>query len=114
MKKAFFITISGYTVAEKRTADDLDDLIQNRMTKRERERWDMIEFVDTEGRRIAIDRDCFDESGWTLEEMIQDFVWHSDERDFAESIHYLPRGKSRGLIIYPEEVREAQRVSTQS
>lgn len=55
--------------------------------------WETIQWRNSEGQRIRIDRECFDESGWTIQEMIDDWLTYSSVDEQNESIMCMkPRG----------------------
>lgn len=73
------IGITSYDVKGK----DFNDLLDNRLTKRQSIYWHNIEWIQ-DGNIISIDRDTFEYSGWTREEMIQDCIINQKEIEYLK------------------------------
>lgn len=76
-------------------AEDIHDLLGNKMSKADRKTWELIKYRDEQGRVICITREFMDDQGMTLEEVIDDWLEHgvSEDDDIAcipRKISFLP------------------------
>lgn len=83
--KPFAVCHSGLIVGELIKAKDISDLIENILSKKVSNNWEIISFVDSENRSINVTKE-FLEEGMTLNEVIQDWI---DNGDIEEPIMAL-------------------------
>ncbi len=92
MKKsttAKFAVFCNRMVGETKSATSLEELIESKMLKRQKEFWSEIKFKDEQNRTIVISRE-FVEQGMSILEIISDHLEHGD---LAEDIICLnPKG----------------------
>jgi hypothetical protein len=70
--KSFFI-FCNQCWGEEIRAKDLNDLLENRLSKRHQNFWSSINFIDDEGQKIKIQKE-FLEQGMSIDEAIQDWI----------------------------------------
>lgn len=68
---------------ERKKAIDFQDLLDNRMTKKQKEFWSQIKFQDNKGRTICITRE-FLEQGMAFDEVV--FDWVENNPEFLEDV----------------------------
>ncbi len=66
------------TVGERVKAIDFQDLLDNRMTNKQKRFWSEVKFTDTQERTICITQE-FLEQGMTFDEIVQDWITHNPE-----------------------------------
>ena len=76
--KAFEV-FCNRVIGETVKANDIQDLFDNRLLKRQEKFWSTVEFVDNENRNITITRHFMDDDGMTLDEVIQDWIDWGDK-----------------------------------
>lgn len=81
-----FAVFCGSLMGQWKPAVDFDDLLKNRMTKKQQENWEAVEYIDDQGRKIHITREFFDYSHWDLDDVIEDWIEHNPEQLDAEII----------------------------
>lgn len=56
--------------------------------------WGLVEWRDNNGEKISIQRETFDESGWSIQHMIEDWITFSNPLEREEPIVAMkPRGR---------------------
>lgn len=83
--KVFTVFCSRIT-GEKLKANDFNDLIENRMSKRHKEFWSEVKFKDEDGETITINREFLDEQGMTFDEVVNDWKSFASEEELQEEI----------------------------
>lgn len=77
--------ITGYKVKAK----NFEDLVKNRMTKRQKEFWSEIKYKDENENTIVIHREYLEEQGMTFDEIVQDYLEYASDEDLNEVINVL-------------------------
>jgi hypothetical protein len=86
-KNVKFAVFCNQAVGTWKPAKDFDDLL-NKMTKKQREFWSNIQFIDSQGRLINITRE-FLEEGMTFDEAVWDWLEWADINQLEEKIHAI-------------------------
>ena len=73
-------------VGEKVKAKDFTDLIENRLSKRLKNFWSEIKFMDNYGNTIVINREFLDEQGMSFDEIVCDWLSNASREDLQEII----------------------------
>lgn len=83
-----FAVFKNQMFGEEVRAKDFDDLLNNRMTKRQRKFWSNVKFTDSKGRNINISREFLEEQRMTFDEIVDDFIEHCSEQ-FEDAIYVV-------------------------
>lgn len=83
--KTKFTIFKNQFIGFTRRADNFDDLLNNVMTKRDKEFWSNIQFKDSHNRTINITRE-FLEQGMTFDEVVYDWIDNATEDELTEEI----------------------------
>lgn len=80
MKKPLikFAVFCNRICGEVKKAESIKDLIENRMTKKQKQFWSEVKYYDAQGRVIQITREFLDEQGMTIEDVISDWITWGD------------------------------------
>ena len=73
-----FGVFKNQIIGEEVRAIDFQDLLNNRMTNKQKEFWSNVMFKDCEGRTIQITREFFDEQLMSESEIVADWIEHGD------------------------------------
>jgi len=73
-----FGVFKNQIIGEEVRAIDFKDLLNNRMTNKQKEFWSNVMFKDCEGRTIQITREFFDEQLMSESEIVADWIEHGD------------------------------------
>lgn len=84
-----FAVFCNRTIAEIVKAKDFDDLIENRMLKRQKEFWSSVNFKDDEDRTICITREFLDDQGMTFDEVVLDWLEFAEPSQLESPITFL-------------------------
>ena len=76
----FGVFMQGRIVGELVRAKDFDDLMDNKILKRQKKSWMVVKFRDNEGRTISISEQFINE-GMTPQECIEDHIIFGDLDD---------------------------------
>ena len=68
-------------IGQEVRAIDFQDLINNRMTNKQKAFWSNVMFKDSEGRTIQITREFFDEQLMTESQIVADWIEHGDTEE---------------------------------
>lgn len=84
--KPFSVSQNGMILGEVIKAKDLNDLLENRLSKKAKENWSLIQFVDSEDRSISIRREFLDE-GMSIEQIIEDWILSGDINEPIQALN---------------------------
>lgn len=68
---------------------DFDDLLENRMTKKQKTFWSNVQFKDSQGRTINIAREFIDEQGMSFDEVFHDWIDNATQAELESKIHVI-------------------------
>lgn len=96
--KPFAVCHSGLIVGELIKAKDISDLIENRLSKKVSNNWEIISFVDSKNRSINVTKE-FLEEGMTLNEVIQDWIDNGDIEEPVMALNPNNNTLTKGLTV---------------
>ena len=80
---------SGYIIGELAYADSIEDLLENKLLKRQHRSWQTIQYRDEDDDIIEITREFLDDQGMTLDEVVNDWKMHGQPEEEIEAINSL-------------------------
>lgn len=101
--KRFGVFLSGNMIGEVAYAEDIHDLINNKMLKRW-SNWETIKYKDDDGKTVVVTRYFMDDDGMTVQEVIDDYYLNATEFDLEDDIAVLDP-KNRQVFGKPKEVK---------
>jgi len=101
--KRFGVFLAGNMIGEVAYAEDVHDLISNRMLKRWNN-WETIKYKDDDGKTVVVTRYFMDDDGMSVQEVIDDYYQNATSEDFEDEIAVLDP-KNRQVYGKPKEVK---------
>jgi len=88
--KTTFAVFVNQMVGEQKKAENIKDLLENKMNQRQKNFWTHVMFLNEDGETIQITREFLEEQGMLEHEIVQDWICHGDTE--AEIIVLNPKG----------------------
>lgn len=99
--KPFSVSHRGLISGELFKANDIFDLINNRLPKRVSDTWETISFIDSENRSITVTWD-FIEQGLTIDEVIEDWISNGDTNEEITAMNTKSNNWKKPTVILHE------------